>query len=48
VISSDDLDGIPRVFHPAIRVAEAIQSIELIGQESLPPYRYCWPPLANS
>jgi hypothetical protein len=47
VISTDDLDGIPRVFHSAIRVAEAIQSIELIGQESLPPYRYCWPPLTR-
>ena len=47
VISTDDLEGIPRVFHPAIRVAEAIQSIELIGQESLPPYRYCWPPLTR-
>jgi hypothetical protein len=44
-VTVDDLEGIPRFLHAPIRVAEAIDRIELIGQESLPPYRYCWPPL---
>ena len=44
-VTVDDLSDVPRVLRPAVRVAEAIDRIELIGAESLPPYRYCWPPL---
>jgi hypothetical protein len=44
----DDVSGLPPVVQKALRVAEAIDRIELIGAESLPPYRYCWPPLTGA
>jgi hypothetical protein len=45
-VTVDDLSDIPSgILREAVRVAEAIDRIELIGTESLPPYRYCWPPV---
>jgi hypothetical protein len=45
-VTVDDLSDIPSgLLREAVRVAEAIDRIELIGAEQLPPYRYCWPPV---
>jgi hypothetical protein len=44
-LAVDDLSDLPTVVRGAVRVAEAIDSIELIGTESVLPYRYCWPPV---
>ena len=41
----DDLSDVPKFLHKPIRVAQAIDRIELIGMEKLPPYRYSWPPV---
>jgi hypothetical protein len=45
IVTVDDLSEIPPPLRRAVRVAEAIDRIEVIGMESLPAYRYCWPPV---
>jgi hypothetical protein len=45
IVTVDDLSEIPAPLRRAVRVAEAIDRIEVIGMESLPAYRYCWPPV---
>lgn len=44
VAVADNLDGIPtKPLRAALRVAEAIDRLEDWGDETVPPYRYCWP-----
>ncbi|HYI60487.1 MAG TPA: hypothetical protein VEW93_01630 [Acidimicrobiales bacterium] len=40
----DDLSDISSSFlRGAIRVAQAVDWVDTLGDEKLPPYRYCWP-----
>jgi hypothetical protein len=44
----DDLSYIKSgVLRNVVRVAEAIDRIEVLAEEQLPPYRYCWPPVGT-
>ena len=42
----DPTSGWPKPVRAALRVAEWVDRLDEIGTESLPPYRYCWPPVA--
>lgn len=43
----DDLSDIDSsLLRGAIRVAAAVDWLDTFGRESVPPYRYCWPPVA--
>lgn len=45
VAQQDDLGGITfRPLRAALRAAEFIDRIDDWGAETIPPYRYCWPP----
>ncbi len=45
VAKQDDLGGISfKPLRAALRVAEAIDRLDDWGAETVPPYRYCWPP----
>ncbi|MEV4421936.1 hypothetical protein AB0L40_18420 [Patulibacter sp. NPDC049589] len=46
VPDDEDLAGLPKLLRAAVRVGEAIDALEDWGGEALPPYRYCWPPVA--
>jgi hypothetical protein len=46
-LKDDDItSGWPKPLRAAVRAAELIDRIDEIGTESVPPYRYCWPPVA--
>ena len=44
--NEDDLSDIPTsVLRAAFRVGQFVDAIEEWGSETVPPYRYCWPPV---
>jgi hypothetical protein len=47
-LTPDDLSDVPSPLRGVVKAAEAIDQIERLGidHEWLPPYRYCWPPVA--
>jgi hypothetical protein len=45
LVDDGDLSYIPAGLRGVVRVAAAIDSLELLGQEKPPPFRYCWPPV---
>jgi hypothetical protein len=42
----DDIAGWPAPLRAAVRVADAIDWLDEVGVERIPPYRYCWPPVS--
>lgn len=39
-----DLDGLPSPLRAGLRVAEFLDRLDEWGTETVPPFRYCWPP----
>lgn len=40
-----ELDGLPSPLRAALRVAEFLDRLDEWGTETVPPFRYCWPPV---
>jgi len=46
VSNDDDLSGVPTpILRAAVRVDQFVTRFEEWGRETVPPYRYCWPPV---
>lgn len=45
VVDAVDDSGLPSPIRAVFKVAEAIDWLDEIGVEDIPPFRYCWPPV---
>ncbi len=48
-VEGDVAEGVPtKALRAAVRTAAVIDRFEMWGQETVPPYRYCWPPVEGA